>query len=158
MKTVGRHLVAEFYDCSPSHLDDIAWLRELMLEAAGVIGASVLGDLFRRFEPKGVTGVVVIAESHLSLHTWPRDRYAAVDIFTCGQLDPRPGFRRLGDRLEASSCRVQETVRGLPHEVDAARSLLPADVEVITHRPVITWLKPEAHAVGGVPRSVNPGH
>ena len=132
MKTIGRHLIAEFYGCNPEVLDDTARIRADMLAAAEAVGATVVGEVFHRFSPQGVSGSVVIAESHLSIHTWPETGYVAVDIYTCGGLDPRPGFRRLGSALEARSCRVQEIVRGLPEDVEHAKLLLPDDVQVLT--------------------------
>lgn len=131
MKTIGRHLIAEFYDCNPDILDDTERIRADMLAAANSVGATVVGEVFHRFSPQGVSGSVVIAESHLSIHTWPEAGYVAVDIYTCGGLDPRPGFRHLGRALEARSCRVQEIVRGLPEDVEHARPLLPEDVRIL---------------------------
>jgi S-adenosylmethionine decarboxylase len=132
LKTIGRHLIAEFYGCNRETLDDPERIRRHMLAAAEKVGATVVGEVFHRFSPQGVSGSVVIAESHLSIHTWPETGYVAVDIYTCGGLDPRPGFRHLAGVLEADSCRVQEIVRGLPDDVEHGRELLPDDVQIIT--------------------------
>ena len=104
-----------------------------MLAAAEHVGATVVGEVFHRFSPQGVSGSVVIAESHLSIHTWPETGYVAVDIYTCGGLDPRPGFRHLGRVLDARTCRVQEIVRGLPEDVEHGRELRPEDVQILSH-------------------------
>ena len=136
MRTIGRHLIAEFYGCDPVLLDDTERVRTLLLETAACVGATVLGDTFHRFAPQGVSGTVVIAESHLSVHTWPERRYVAVDIYTCGGLDPRPGFDFLGTRLGATDARFQEIVRGLPDDIDAQAPLLPDDVLLITRMPI----------------------
>ena len=88
MKTgvgLGRHLVVEMYDCDIKVLDSINLIRQALLEAARAANSTVLGDYFHKFYPQGVTGVVVVAESHLSIHTWPEYGFAAVDIFTCGE-------------------------------------------------------------------------
>ncbi len=103
-----------------------------MISAAERIGATVMSDAFHKFSPQGVSGTVVISESHLSIHTWPEKRYVAVDIFTCGGLDPRPGFRYLDEVLGAESHRVQEIVRGLPEDVEDHGMVLPEDVQIIT--------------------------
>ena len=103
-----------------------------MLTAADAVGATVLRHAFHPFEPDGVSGVVVIAESHLSIHTWPGRGYAAIDIFTCGGLDPRPGCELLASGLGAESFRLQEILRGLPEEIGDHDLILPKDVEVIT--------------------------
>lgn len=131
MRTLGRHLIAEFYGCNSSTLNDVAKIEQEMLRAAHAVGATVVGHTFHKFAPQGVSGSVVIAESHLSIHTWPEKGYVSVDIYTCGGLNPRPGFRRLSKALGAQSRRVQEIVRGLPEDIEHAK-LIPADVQIIT--------------------------
>lgn len=84
---LGRHLILEIWDIDPKVLDDLQKLREILIEAAHRAQATILKDLFYRFSPHGVSGVVLVAESHLFIHTWPEYGYAAVDIFTCGQMD-----------------------------------------------------------------------
>jgi len=128
METLGRHLVVEYYGCDADHLDDVDVVQSALLEAAEAVGATVIGHAFHRYAPQGVTGVVLISESHLSVHTWPESGYAAVDVFTCGGLDPRPAFKVLGRTFIAQEARVQEVVRGLAAEVEAGEKLLPEDV------------------------------
>jgi S-adenosylmethionine decarboxylase len=141
LKTIGRHLIAEYYDCRRASLDDLGLVRQTLLDAAAAIGATVLGESFHHFDPHGVSGTIVIAESHLSVHTWPENGYVAVDIYTCGGLDPRIGFEMIRDRLGATGCRVQEIVRGLPEDVDADATLRSSDVQVITHSaPLQDWV------------------
>ncbi|MFQ5719877.1 MAG: adenosylmethionine decarboxylase [Acidobacteriota bacterium] len=132
MKTIGRHLIAEFYRCDSTVLNDVESIRQTMLEAAQRIGATVMGDTFHRFTPQGVSGTVVISESHLSVHTWPEYRYVAVDIYTCGGLDPRPGFGQIRRDLSAEGWRVQEILRGLPADLDGNTMPLPDDIKIIT--------------------------
>ena len=141
MKTIGRHLIAEYYECRRDTLDDVSTVKQAMLDAARAIGATVLGDNFHQFEPHGVSGTVVIAESHLSVHTWPENGYVAVDIYTCGGLDPRIGFELLADRLGAQGCRVQEILRGLPEELDDSTTLQVGDVQIISQTaPLKDWI------------------
>lgn len=130
MKTIGRHLIAEFYQCDARIIDDLEAIRQLMRRAAAEVGVTVVGEAFHKYAPQGVTGTLLIAESHLSVHTWPEARYVAVDIFTCGGLDPRPGFRALERGLGASSCRMQEIIRGLPEDLQGAP--LPEDVTIMS--------------------------
>ena len=132
MKTVGRHLIAEFYGCESRILNDAEGIGAALRTAAGRVGATVVGEVYHRFRPRGVTGVVLIAESHLSIHTWPDQRYVAVDVFTCGGLDPRPACEFLGDVLGAEEDRFQEILRGLPEELDEDAPFLPRDVLVVT--------------------------
>lgn len=152
MKTIGRHLIAEFYGCDTHGLDDLEHVRTSMLAAADEIRATVVAESFHRFAPQGVSGSVVIAESHLSIHTWPEYGYAAVDIFTCGGLDPRAGFRLLEDRLRSTSTRVQEILRGLPEEIEADRQWSAGDIHVITHMTEPQSSPPPAVAVGSSTR------
>ena len=132
MHTVGRHLIAEYYGCNSELLNHPVQIRKLLLDACTAIGVTIVGEVFHQFAPQGVTGVVAIAESHVSIHTWPERGYAAVDIFTCGELDPRPGFELLGRSLNATSRRVQEIIRGIDEDVDQHRALLPDDVQVMS--------------------------
>jgi S-adenosylmethionine decarboxylase len=84
LDALGRHLLLELRECNKAVLDDLKYLENALVSAAMEAGATVIDKSFHQFAPQGVSGVVLIAESHLSLHTWPEHAYAAVDIFTCG--------------------------------------------------------------------------
>jgi S-adenosylmethionine decarboxylase proenzyme len=113
----GKHILAEYYECECTYLDSEPAIRELMLEAASISGSTIVGTIFHHFSPQGVTGVVVIAESHLAIHTWPEFRYASVDIFTCGtHLDPWAGFEYLKERLQSRKSLSKEIIRGIIDE------------------------------------------
>lgn len=117
MKALGIHLLIELCACSRPKIDNMAYLERVMSEAARVAGAQVLKTSFQNFNPQGVSGVVVIAESHLTIHTWPEHGYAAVDIFTCGtRVDPWKAVEFLKEELEAGSIQVRDFWRGLPEE------------------------------------------
>ena len=81
---VGKHCILELYGCDQRKLDDEAFLRTTITTAAKRAGATLLNLITHRFEPQGVTGLALLAESHISIHTWPEAGYAAVDVFTCG--------------------------------------------------------------------------
>lgn len=83
MKALGQHLLIELYGCDAVVLDDLEHVQRAMLHAAELVSASIIGVVSRKFDPQGVTVVVAISESHLSVHTWPEYGYAAVDVFTC---------------------------------------------------------------------------
>ncbi len=83
-KVLGRQVLLEFYGCARELLDDAGFVETAMLEAARRARATIVQTAFHRFSPQGVSGIVVIAESHLAIHTWPEYGYAAIDIFTCG--------------------------------------------------------------------------
>ena len=84
MKALGKHLLLELNGCDHKLLNDISFIKETMLAAAKESGATVLVESFHQFSPQGVSGVIIIAESHLTVHTWPEHGYAGADIFTCG--------------------------------------------------------------------------
>ncbi|WP_320676063.1 adenosylmethionine decarboxylase [Prochlorococcus sp. MIT 1300] len=81
---VGKHCILELYECDKAKLNDEAFLRTSITSAAKGAGATLLNLITHRFEPQGVTGLALLAESHISIHTWPESGYAAVDVFTCG--------------------------------------------------------------------------
>jgi len=84
---LGRHIILELYNCNASLLEKPTHSEQFLLEAAQKMGATVVSNDFHAFSPYGVSGVVIIKESHLTIHTWPEHQYAAIDIFTCGELD-----------------------------------------------------------------------
>ncbi len=114
MDALGRHLLLELRECNVAVLDDLVYLENALVSAAIESGATVIDKSFHQFAPQGVSGVVLIAESHLSLHTWPEHAYAAVDIFTCGttvkiEVAADALIRRLGSKDPS----VLEVKRGM---------------------------------------------
>jgi len=81
---IGSQLVLDLYECDVERLDDLEWVKATMIAAARAARATIVQTVFHKFAPWGISGVVVIAESHLAIHTWPEKRYAAIDLFTCG--------------------------------------------------------------------------
>jgi S-adenosylmethionine decarboxylase len=111
---LGRHLLLELKICNKEMLDDLNFLKDCLNEAAIQCGATVVGESFYHFSPYGVSGVVNIAESHIAIHTWPEHRYAAVDVFTCGNdVDPEKAAKLIIERLEAQSHSLIELRRGI---------------------------------------------
>jgi len=111
---LGRHLLAEFYDCNSNILNNAQIVEEVMTEAAIACGATVVEKRFHHFSPFGVSGVVIISESHLAIHTWPEYGYCAVDLFTCGNsCDPKVAYDYLADKLGSGSAFYSELKRGL---------------------------------------------
>ncbi|WP_373533330.1 adenosylmethionine decarboxylase [Vampirovibrio sp.] len=110
---LGRHLLVEFYDCDTQTLDDVAGIETHMNDAARACGATIVQSTFHRFEPWGVSGVVVISESHLAIHTWPEYGYASVDLYTCGdEIDPMGAYEHLRRVLGAQESEIQMLKRG----------------------------------------------
>ncbi len=114
MTTLGRHVLIELSGCNPEKLGDLEFVRKMMLEATHLTNATILKTTFHRFYPQGVSGVVVVSESHLAIHTWPEYGYAALDIYTCGEhTDPIPGAKYIAEALESKHVRVSLMIRGL---------------------------------------------
>lgn len=110
---LGRHLLVDLHECDPERLHDPDSVEQALLDAARASGATILGHQFHRFQPHGVSGVVLIAESHLSIHTWPEHGYAAVDFFTCGPgMRPEVGVDVLTAAFGCRRAEVNEVRRG----------------------------------------------
>ncbi|MCS6905800.1 MAG: polyamine aminopropyltransferase [Bacteroidia bacterium] len=113
MNKLGRHIVAEFYGCNAQILNDVTHIEESMVRAAQESHATIINTTFHHFSPYGVSGVVVIQESHLAIHTWPEYQYAALDLFTCGEeVDPWVCYKYLLNRLQARHGSAIELGRG----------------------------------------------
>ena len=121
LNTRGRHLLVEYAGCDLTVLDDLKRIETLMNDAAKAAGTNVVASVFQPFEPQGVTGVVVIEESHLSIHTWPEYGYAAVDFFTCGDGLPELAHEVLRNGLQASEAEVMFVERGMLERPDRMR-------------------------------------
>lgn len=110
---LGHQIMAEFYDCPAERLTGPEFIERVMLDAAESCGATIVNSVFHHFNPYGVSGVVIIAESHLAIHTWPEYGYAAVDVFTCGtQVNPADAVEYLATALGAKSHSFSEINRG----------------------------------------------
>lgn len=114
MHALGTHLLVELRDCNPTILQSLEEVRDALVSAAKEAKATIVDISFHEFNPFGISGMVVIAESHLSIHTWPEYGYAAVDIFTCGDLiKPEVAAAYLIDRFESKSPSFVELKRGI---------------------------------------------
>ncbi|HEY2474617.1 MAG TPA: adenosylmethionine decarboxylase [Candidatus Cybelea sp.] len=114
MKALGRHIVCELSGCQPTLLTDITGIAAMMNAAAQAAGATIMESAFHRFEPQGVSGTVILAESHLSIHTWPELGYAAMDFYTCGEhTDPWLACDYAARTLDAKSVLATELKRGI---------------------------------------------
>ena len=114
MKALGKHLLLELNGCDHKLLNDISFIKETMLAAAKASGATVLGESFHQFSPQGVSGVIIIAESHLTMHTWPEHGYAGADIFTCGtRVKPEKAAKVIIAKLKPSTHSIILMERGI---------------------------------------------
>ena len=114
MEVLGSHLLLELKDCNPELLNDLSFVRRAMIKTARDVGATIVGESFHHFSPQGVTGILAIAESHISIHTWPEYGYAAADIFSCGtSFRPKEAANKLAEALECRNPEIKEIERGL---------------------------------------------
>jgi len=126
LHALGTHLLVELRDCNPDILKNLNMVKDAMVSAAKEAKATIIDVSFHEFNPFGISGMVVIAESHLSIHTWPEYNYAAVDIFTCGDIiKPEVAAQYLIQKFESKTPSIVEMKRGilsltnekLPHKV-----------------------------------------
>ena len=113
MPSAGTHLIVEMYDCPADLLNDRAFVERALREASAESGCTLIKELTHKFAPQGVTGLALLAESHISVHTWPEANYAAADVFTCGhKADPEKACRYLVRAFEAGQHTLLKLDRG----------------------------------------------
>jgi S-adenosylmethionine decarboxylase len=114
---VGHHYIIEASGCDPKIISNVTKVQQILVKAAEMAGANVCAVSFHQFPPTGVSGVVVISESHISTHTWPEYGYGALDFYTCGdEVDPEKGLFYAVEAFGASSSHITEITRGLDEE------------------------------------------
>ncbi|MBN1352452.1 S-adenosylmethionine decarboxylase proenzyme [candidate division KSB1 bacterium] len=114
MNALGKSVLIEYYGCNRDILNDGKMMEELLLDAVRVSGATLIDSVFHKFSPHGISGVVVIAESHFSVHTWPEYGYCAVDVFTCGEdIDTGKAISFLKEKFAAESLSIVGVDRGV---------------------------------------------
>lgn len=126
MNALGKHILLEMKDCDKKILADLAAVRNALVSAAQEAKATIVEIAFHEFSPFGISGMVIIAESHLSIHTWPEYGFAAVDVFTCGDLiKPETAANFLIEKFKCKNPSMVEMRRGilpgkdgkLPHKI-----------------------------------------
>jgi S-adenosylmethionine decarboxylase len=114
MDTMGRHVIAELWGCSAEKLNDLQSIERVMVNAALEAGAEVREVAFHKFAPQGVSGVVIISESHLTIHSFPEHGYASIDVYTCGdRIDPNVACDFITKSLGATRLESIEVPRGI---------------------------------------------
>lgn len=131
MKALGTHIVCELSGCDAAKLSDVDAVANMMVQAAREANATVVQQVFHRFQPHGVSGVVVIQESHLSIHTWPETGYAAMDFYTCGDhTDPWAACEYAARMLDAEVMLTTEVKRGIEAGMHRYTHLVTTDHDV----------------------------
>ena len=139
MQALGRHILVEYYDCDTNVLDDTSRIEEILMNGTRASGATIVSQEFHHFSPHGVSGMVVIAESHVSVHTWPEYGYAAVDIFTCGDtIDPWVIQDYIKEKLESGKSSSMELKRGL-FRLSEGESCCSNPNRARTNRKPVCW-------------------
>jgi S-adenosylmethionine decarboxylase len=114
LDALGIHVMLDLKNCNRELLDDLPYIRGVLIEAADHVGAHILNESFHHFDPHGVTGILAIAESHICIHTWPEHGYAAADIFTCNNsVMPNHAAQVIVSRLESKDPSLVELKRGI---------------------------------------------
>ena len=117
-QNVGRHCILELYQCDHAKLNDEAFIRTTITSSAKIAGATLIHLVTHSFKPQGVTGVALLAESHISIHTWPEIGYAAIDVFTCGDHTmPEKACKLLFKHFLAKHFSFKNITREIPTEI-----------------------------------------
>jgi len=123
MEGLGSHLIAELFDCNAQSISKAKNVEKILLKAAELARTTVVKHFFHEFSPYGVSGVLIIAESHFTVHTWPEFAYAAVDIFTCGDIDYQPAIDYIKEQFQAGKCSVFHFTRGIIPDIDLKKEM-----------------------------------
>ncbi|MTD29598.1 adenosylmethionine decarboxylase [Planomicrobium sp. YIM 101495] len=124
METMGRHVIAELWQCDFDKLNDIEFIEQTFVDAALKSGAEIREVAFHKFAPQGVSGVVIISESHLTIHSFPEHGYASIDVYTCGDLDPTIAANYIAEALGSQTRELVEVPRGMgPVAVGQAKAV-----------------------------------
>jgi len=113
-RAIGHHYIVEASGCDPDVISSVDRVQQILVKAAEIAGAQVWSISVNRFPPNGVSGVIVISESHISTHTWPEYRYGALDFYTCGSsVDPEKAVLYAVEAFGATTSHVTEITRGI---------------------------------------------
>ncbi len=127
METVGFHYIVEASGCDQEVIGDAEKMREILTQAAKEGNMEIKTSYFYKFTPTGISGIVIVAESHISIHTWPENQYVALDVYVCGSKSkPEKTINYILNALDSTYAHVSEVQRGIQDE------------DVYTH-VILTW-------------------
>ncbi|MBK3495173.1 S-adenosylmethionine decarboxylase proenzyme [Viridibacillus sp. YIM B01967] len=139
LSTLGRHVLIEFYGCPSEIIENNASIEKYMRGAADYSGATIVESVFHHFNPYGVSGAVIIEESHLTIHTWPEYGFASVDVYTCGDsVNPWKAADYLFEKLQATKTESFEIPRGM---ADKIRQFAEREIEQIQVKTELEGVK-----------------
>jgi S-adenosylmethionine decarboxylase len=112
LENLGKHCTLEVYGVKYNLLDDLQFIDDMLRQAAIVSGATILDSVFHKFEPQGITFILLLSESHISIHTWPEKGCAAIDIYTCGLCNPEAAMWYVIEKFKPKSHTSKSFPRG----------------------------------------------
>ncbi|MFA5519957.1 MAG: adenosylmethionine decarboxylase [Spirochaetota bacterium] len=119
MALLGIHLIADFFECDSSVINNIESVEKILTESVIISGATLIKPFFHRFSPQGISGIIVVAESHFSIHTWPEHSAAAVDIFSCGDFNHIAALKLIKEKIKSANNSVVQIARNSIQSNDA---------------------------------------
>lgn len=122
MKSLGSHFLAELFGCTIEIINNVELVEEHMKISATLSGATIVQSVFHTFSPYGVSGVVIVEESHLAVHTWPEHGYVAIDFFSCGDLNCKAAISNLSNRFGAQRIETKKIERGILKDLDRLKN------------------------------------
>ena len=121
LKSLGNHFLTELFSCNIEIINNVELVEEYMKTSAALSGATIVQSVFHTFSPYGVSGVVILEESHLAVHTWPEHGYVAIDFFSCGDLDCNAAISNLSNRFGAEKTETKKIERGILKNLDRVK-------------------------------------
>jgi S-adenosylmethionine decarboxylase len=112
MARLGIHLIADFFKCDTSVINNAESVEKIMTESVKISGATMIKPFFHRFSPQGISGIIVVAESHFAIHTWPEHSAAAVDIFSCGDFNYFDALIYIKNSIKSEENSIMHIYRG----------------------------------------------
>lgn len=109
---IGIHATWDVYNCNAEKLSYVPYIKESLHTITATLNLEELNEAFKQFEPIGVTGFILLAESHISIHTWPEHNYAAVDVFSCKEFDANVVTALLKKLFESNKIELNKLNRG----------------------------------------------
>lgn len=110
---VGTHTVVDLINYNTEHIEDIEYVKDVLISSAQEVGLHVVDSLFYKFEPIGISGVLILSESHITIHTWPEYKFVALDAFTCSKnIKPENFCKLLAQKIGASIVNIKNLERG----------------------------------------------
>lgn len=110
---LGKHAIIDIKNCKDCDIDDMNFIKTTLMDSCKSANLTVVDNKFHKFDPIGISGVIVLAESHIAIHTWPEYQFVAIDVFTCGQaINPRIVCETIAKKLNSDQIVIKEFNRG----------------------------------------------